>query len=90
MLTVLERLRTAGTVERTTGPDGELRFSLVRSEPPQAAEAMLEELLRSEDRSGALLHFAGSLDGDDAALLRKALGATGGVATPPRRGGARR
>jgi Fe2+ or Zn2+ uptake regulation protein len=74
IFTVLERLRRAGAVERTPGPEGELEFSLVRTDPPQAAQAMLEELLRSDDRTGALSRFAGSLAAEDAAALRAALG----------------
>jgi predicted transcriptional regulator len=73
IFTVLERLRRAGVVERIDGPEGELEFRLVRTRPPQTAEAMLEELLRSADRSGALSRFAGSLDDEDAAVLRRAL-----------------
>ena len=73
IFTVLDRLRRAGVVERVVGPDGELEFSLVRSTPPQAAQAMLEDLLRSDDRSRALSRFAGSLGAEDAAALRRAL-----------------
>jgi hypothetical protein len=73
IFTVLERLRRAGVVERTTGPEGELEFSLVRVKSPQTAQAMLDQLLRSDDRSGALSRFAGSLDADDVAVLRRAL-----------------
>ena len=70
---VPERFRKAGTVHRATGPDGELEFSLVRTDPPRTAQAMLEQLLRSDDRTGALSRFAGSLGADDAAALRRAL-----------------
>lgn len=73
IFTVLERLRRAGTVERRTGPDGELEFILVRTQPRRTAQAMLEELLRSDDRPGALSRFAGSLGAADAAVLRRAL-----------------
>jgi hypothetical protein len=73
IFTVLERLRRAGVVERTTGPEGELEFSIVRVDSPQTAQAMLEQLLRSDDRSGALSRFAGSLDAADVAVLRRAL-----------------
>jgi hypothetical protein len=55
------------------GVGGELEFTLVRTESPQTAEAMLEQLLRTNDRSGALSRFAGSLDADDVAVLRRAL-----------------
>ena len=73
IFTVLERLRRAGLVERAVGADGELEFSLVRTHSPRTAQAMIEELLRSDDRSGALSRFAGSLDAQDAAVLRQAL-----------------
>jgi predicted transcriptional regulator len=74
IFTVLERLRRAGVVARAVGADGELEFSLVRTRSPQTAQAMLEELLRTDDRSGALARFAGGLAADDAAALRRALG----------------
>jgi hypothetical protein len=74
IFTVLDRLRRAGLVERFVGADGELEFSLVRTESPRTAEAMIEELMRSDDRSGALSRFAGSLADEDAAVLRRALG----------------
>jgi predicted transcriptional regulator len=73
IFTVLERLRRAGVVQRATGPEGELEFSLVRTTSPQTAQAMLDELLRSDDRSGALSRFAGSLAAEDAEALRRAL-----------------
>jgi predicted transcriptional regulator len=73
IFTVLDRLRRAGLVERVVGADGELEFSLIRTESPRTAEAMLEELMRSDDRSGALSRFAGSLADEDAAVLRRAL-----------------
>jgi Fe2+ or Zn2+ uptake regulation protein len=73
VFTVLERLRRAGVVERAVGVEGEIEFSLVRTTSPRTAQAMLEELLRTDDRSGALSRFAGSLDADDANALRRAL-----------------
>jgi predicted transcriptional regulator len=73
IFTVLDRLRRAGLVERAVGTDGELEFNLVRTDSPQAAQAMLEELLRSDDRSGALSRFAGSLGAEEAEALRRAL-----------------
>jgi predicted transcriptional regulator len=73
IFTVLDRLRRNGVVHRAHGRDGELEFSLVRTDPPRTAEAMLEELLRTDDRTGALSRFAGSLGPDDAAALRRAL-----------------
>jgi hypothetical protein len=73
IFTVLERLRRAGVVERTAGAEGEIEFSLVRTTSPRTAQAMLEELLRSDDRTGALSRFAGSLDAEDAEALRRAL-----------------
>jgi Fe2+ or Zn2+ uptake regulation protein len=77
IFTVLDRLRRAGVVERGSGAEGELEFSLVRTDPPKTAQAMLEELLRSDDRTGALSRFAGSLGVEDAAALRRALGEEG-------------
>ena len=74
VLTVLERLRRSGEVVRGTTPGGELTFRAVRDASTSTAEAMLADLLRTQDRTGALLRFAGSLDDEDAEVLRRALG----------------
>lgn len=73
VLTVLDRLRQSGEVERTQSPDGEHEFRPTATDSRDAAVSMLDTLLRSNDRSGALLSFAGSLDATDVEVLRQAL-----------------
>lgn len=77
VLTVLDRLRRAGEVERTRAENGELLFSPVGHEPAAVADDMLAALLRSKDRSGALASFAGNLDSADLDVLRKHVSARG-------------
>lgn len=74
LLTVLERMRRSGEVMRVERPDDELRFAIAREAATKAVHGMLDSLLRSTDRTGALLAFAGSLDEADTAILREALG----------------
>jgi Fe2+ or Zn2+ uptake regulation protein len=73
VLTVLDRLRRAGEVERSTGTDGDYVFALSSADSDIAAETMLDTLLRTSDRSGALMRFAGALDAQDTDVLRRAL-----------------
>jgi hypothetical protein len=75
VLTVLERMRRAGEIERIEAPDDELRFAIAREDAAAVVHGMIDSLLRSADRTGALMSFAGSLDESDAAVLRRALGA---------------
>lgn len=82
VLTVLDRLRAAGEVERTRTDSGELLFTPTAHEPTDAADDMLAALLRTKDRSGALASFAGSLNAADLEVLRKHVAAPG----EPRRG----
>lgn len=70
ILTVLDRLHRAGEVIKEQGPSGELQFTVARQEAAAVADDMLESLLRSKDRTGALLSFAGSLDPEDLDALR--------------------
>lgn len=72
VLTVLDRLRRAGEVERSTGTDDDV-FALSSADSDIAAETMLDTLLRTSDRSGALMRFAGALDAQDTDVLRRAL-----------------
>jgi predicted transcriptional regulator len=74
VLTVLDRLRRAGEVERTRAENGELLFTPAAHEPTEAADDMLAALLRSKDRTGALASFAGNLDRSDLDVLRRYLG----------------
>ncbi len=72
-LTVLERLRAQGSVQRASGPTGEHLFSPAPSTPEGAAHSMLDTLLRSDDRDSALTQFAGALDAADLDVLRAAI-----------------
>jgi predicted transcriptional regulator len=84
VLTVLDRLHRSGEVEKDK-VGGELRFTIARHDAEAVADDMLEALLRSEDRSGALLSFAGSLSADDLEVLRRMVGkddASGSETTP--------
>jgi predicted transcriptional regulator len=73
VLTVLDRLAEKGEVRR----DGEARrgvhFVAARSEQEHRSIAMTELLDASSDRAGTLLRFAGSLDDEELAVLRRAL-----------------
>ena len=72
-LTVLERLRAQGSVDRAAGPTGEHLFSPAPATAEGAAHSMLDTLLRSEDRDSALAQFAGALELDDLEVLRAAI-----------------
>ncbi|WGL51271.1 BlaI/MecI/CopY family transcriptional regulator [Nocardioides sp. BP30] len=73
VLTVLDRLRRSGEVEKAK-VGGELRFSVARHDADLTADDMLAALLRSKDRTGALLSFAGALSDEDLAALRRLVG----------------
>lgn len=73
VFTVLDRLGRTGEVRRDTLPTGGYAFSAVRRDPAESASRMLETLMRSEDRSGALVSFAGALVDEDLHALRQAL-----------------
>jgi len=73
VLTVLDRLHRSGEVQKEK-VGGELRFTIARHDAEAVADDMLEALLRSQDRSGALLSFAGSLSSDDLEVLRQMVG----------------
>jgi hypothetical protein len=82
VLTVLDRLHRSGEVEKSK-VDGELRFCVARHDAATVADDMLEALLRSKDRTGALLSFAGSLSPEDLSVLRGLVGdeSSGGEST---------
>lgn len=73
VLTVLDRLHRSGEVEKSK-IEGELRFCVARHDAAAVADDMLEALLRSEDRTGALLSFAGGLSPEDLSVLRGLVG----------------
>jgi len=70
VLTVLDRLHRGGEFEKHRTESGELTFAVARHEAEDVAGDMLEALLRSKDRTGALLSFAGNLTADDLRALR--------------------
>lgn len=73
VFTVLDRLCRSGEVRRDTVASGSYVFGAVRRDPGESATQMLETLMRSEDRSGALVSFAGSLVDEDLHVLRQAV-----------------
>ncbi|MCA5922187.1 BlaI/MecI/CopY family transcriptional regulator [Curtobacterium oceanosedimentum] len=77
VLTVLDRLRRKGQVEREQHDDAPLTFRAVHSRDEQTASLMSSALAASADREAALLQFTGSLASDDLEALRRALDARG-------------
>ena len=76
VLTVLERLRVKGRVQRSEPQpprSGALRFTAAVSESEHVVRTMVGSLMSSTDRPAALLQFAGALDGEDREALRQAL-----------------
>ncbi|HEY6794591.1 MAG TPA: BlaI/MecI/CopY family transcriptional regulator [Kineosporiaceae bacterium] len=82
VLTVLQRLEAKQRVTRSVSDNGTLVFAARQSESGHAAETMLAALLATQDRSAALLRFAGSLEAEDVDVLRRALGEADGPGTP--------
>ena len=74
LLTVLDRLARKGTVVKEPASGAGYVFSAASSESTFAATAMVSALLSSNDRSTALLRFAGQLDASDLEALRRAVG----------------
>lgn len=74
VITVVDRLRDKGLLTRFR--DGRsFRYQAAITEEAYAANLMSQALNASDDRSKALLHFAGQLDPDEVAALRAALAA---------------
>ncbi len=72
--TVLDRLVHKGLVRRRM--DGRtIRFSAVGTPGAHTAVLMHETLVSGDDPVSALLHFAGILSPEEAAILRRSLGA---------------
>ena len=72
LVTVVDRLRDKGLLTRFR--DGRaFRYQAAISEEEYAADLMAQALNSSDDRSKALLHFAGQLEPHEAAALRAAL-----------------
>ena len=74
VLTVLDRLRAKGLVLRQGDRAGGYLFLPAASREEDLVNAMLASLESTPDRPAALMRFAGELDGEDAAVLRAALG----------------
>jgi len=79
VLTVLDRLHRTGEVDKYRSETGDLLFAATRHEPQVVAGDMLDALLRSNDRTGALLSFAGGLTTKDLEALTKVVGAPRGT-----------
>ena len=73
VLTILERLREKGLVDRMEESPRKVRFSPTRTAAEHASESMHDALDALEDRRAALLKFAGNLADDDVQLLQEAL-----------------
>lgn len=75
LITVVDRLRDKGLLSRFR--DGRsFRYQAAVTEEEYAADLMAQALNSSDDRSKALLHFAGQLDPDEVEALRAALAST--------------
>ena len=82
LITVVDRLRDKGLLTRFR--DGRsFRYQAAVTEEEYAADLMAQALNSSDDRSKALLHFAGQLDPDEAAALRAALASRSSRSTRP-------
>lgn len=76
VLTILERLRRKGLVERST--QGRIhRFAAARTREAYRAELMIDALGESSNRSAVLVRFAESVSPTEARVLREALGGDG-------------
>lgn len=71
-ITVVERLRAKGWLTRHREGRA-FRYAATRSRSEYTARLMSDVLDASDDRSAALLSFAGQLDPRDAVSLRRAL-----------------
>lgn len=77
VITVLERLRSKGWLERERRGRS-FEYHAERQASDYAAGLMTEALAEVDDRSAALLNFAGTLTEQEATDLRRALEAHGG------------
>lgn len=73
VLTVLDRLRTKGLVERDGDRSRGFTYRAVTTHEQQMVQTMLSSLGQLPDRHSALLRFVGELDAEDEATLRAAL-----------------
>jgi len=75
LLTILDRLRAKGMVERIEVSPRKVLFAASQSTEEHASDLMLGVLGGVDDRRAVLLRFAGNLDDTDVAFLRDALSA---------------
>ncbi|MEN9751448.1 MAG: hypothetical protein RLZZ600_495 [Actinomycetota bacterium] len=73
LITVLERLRTKGSVDRRAAGGRSFEYFASRSRLDQANESIHLALANAGDRQAALMLLAGSLTEADRSLLAKAL-----------------
>lgn len=73
IITVLDRMRLKGSVEREASGGRSHVFRAAHSRENQVAAVMTDALATARDQSAALMLFAGSLSADDRAFLSQAL-----------------
>lgn len=73
IITVLERMRAKGFVDRESESGRSFRYFATRSRVDQATDSIHQALDQAGDRQAALMLLAGSLTTSDRELLRKAL-----------------
>ena len=73
VITVLERLRAKGLVDREKTGTAAYRYATTRDHNEHVAAAMTAALAASSDRSLTLLNFTGQLSDEDKAALRRML-----------------
>lgn len=73
IITVLDRLRSKGRVQREKSGTGSYRYSTTADHHEHIAESMAAALAASSDRSLALMNFTGQLTDDDRDALRRML-----------------
>lgn len=73
IITVLDRMRLKGSVEREATGGRSHVFRAVHSREDQVAAVMADALSSASDQSAALMLFAGSLSEGDRAFLSRAL-----------------
>lgn len=73
IITVLDRMRLKGTVQREATGGRSHVFRAAKSREDQVAAVMADALSTASDQSAALMLFAGALSEDDRAFLSRAL-----------------
>lgn len=73
VITVLERLRQKGLVDRDKSGTGSYKYTTTSDHNEHVADTMASALASSSDRSLALLNFTGQLSDEDKKILRRML-----------------